>query len=74
MGQVLQLVAGRCTLNSSRDVLKVVHQLKKVRASLSFFTQHVLSQFIIDATIFITCTITGPDFAAHSVIYCDAHE
>jgi hypothetical protein len=57
-----------------QHVLKVVHQLKKVRASLSFFTQHVLSQFIIDATIFITCTITGPDFAAHSVIYCDAHE
>jgi len=57
-----------------QHVLKVVHQLKKVRTPLSFvFTFHVLSQFINDATIFIICTITGSHFSANSMIYCDAH-
>ena len=51
-----------------QHVLKVVHQLKKVRTSVSFlFNLHIWSQCINDATIFITCIMTGLDISANSV-------
>jgi len=52
-----------------QHVLKVVHQLKKVHTFLSFvFTLHLQAHFFNDATIFITCTIIGPDFSANFVM------